>query len=471
MFRVILFILLIVVSTNFAFGVEVWLDCEERVGKIRPLHGVNNGPVNFGETVDLSEYYRELDLPLVRLHDCGWPTPNVVDMHAIFPDLEADPERAENYQFLRTDDYIQAIVNTGAGIVYRLGESIEHTRRKYYVHPPKDFEKWAEVCLGIIRHYNDGWANGFRHNIRYWEIWNEPENRPNMWTGTKEQYYRMYEIAAKKIKAAFPDVKIGGPSIGAPGEVVNGNLKPSDFLQGFLQHCKKKNLPLDFFSWHTYSADPYIYAIRARAIRKLLDEYGYAKAEIHLNEWNYLPDNDWTPISVAGQGLRRQQWYEKQHGPGGAAFTVSTLVDLQDSPVDVANYYRGDASPFGLFTQHGVPKKTFYALKAFRMLLETPQRVKTSPHQSGQPILCAGTNANGTEATVLISYYQGKEQELKLRIQNFVKPAPFSWQLFRLDDQWNLERVRSGQASGETYLTEKIKAPAVLVFRLQRTKE
>ena len=55
---------------------------------------------------------------------------------------------------------------------YRLGESIEHTRTKRFVHPPGDMEHWAEICLGTIRHYTEGWANGFDFQIPYWEIWN-----------------------------------------------------------------------------------------------------------------------------------------------------------------------------------------------------------------------------------------------------------------------------------------------------------
>src|SRR5436190_627996 len=82
---------------------------------------------------------------------------------------------AASYRFAETDDYLAAIVKTNAKIVYRLGESIEHTPRKHFAHPPKDYEAWSQASLGIIRHYNDGWADGARHDIRYWEIWNEPE--------------------------------------------------------------------------------------------------------------------------------------------------------------------------------------------------------------------------------------------------------------------------------------------------------
>ena len=31
--------------------------------------------------------------------------------------------------------------------------------------------------MNVIKHYNSGWANGYHYNIKYWEIWNEPDGR------------------------------------------------------------------------------------------------------------------------------------------------------------------------------------------------------------------------------------------------------------------------------------------------------
>jgi len=485
-------------------AVEVRVDCSERLGPgvphegalrpgggtIRALHGVNNGPVNYGQTIDLSAYYRELKIPLARLHDSEWPNPDVVDIHAIFPDLSSDPGLAENYRFSRTDDYIKAIVDTGARIVYRLGESIEMTQKKYNVAPPSDYEKWTGACIGIIRHYNEGWGDGFRYAVPYWEIWNEPENRPNMWTGSDEDYYRLYATAAKAIKARFPELKVGGPSIGAPGELIEAQgpegerLKPTAFLQGFLDFCKKSSVPLDFFSWHTYSDNPYVFAQKARAVRRLLDEYGFTMTENHLNEWNYLPENDWTPMSLSGQGIVRQRWYEKMGGAHGAAFVVCTLIYLQDSPVDVANFYSGDTNQFGLFNRYGAPKKTFYAMKAFVALLDTPVRVKASGSKpagawAGKPgdmAVCAGINQTGTEAAILVGNFRCEEKELQLSIEHLPWQGDAQWEIFRLDSRHDLERVRSGTVAveaqglvGEIRLTESVEAPCVLLVRLHKT--
>ena len=154
-------------AASFGRAEELHISCDKLVGTIRPLHGVNAGPLNVGETVDLSKYWRDMGIPITRLHDCEWPDSNLVDMHVVFPSLKADPRRPESYRFARTDEYLKGIDATGAKIVYRLGESIEHSRRKYHVAPPTDYDKWAAACLGIIRHENEGWADGnsSRHSL------------------------------------------------------------------------------------------------------------------------------------------------------------------------------------------------------------------------------------------------------------------------------------------------------------------
>lgn len=447
---------------------ELEVDCAKTIGVIRPLHGANCGPLNGGGLVDLTAYHRELGIPLTRLHDCHWPTPDVVDLHVVFPDLRADPSRPESYDFERTDEYLQVVVNAGSGIVYRLGESIEHTKKKYHADPPADYDKWAAACLGIIRHYNEGWANGFRHKIRYWEVWNEPENRPNMWTGSDEDYFRLYATTAKAIKARFPEVLVGGPAVGNTGDMVGGTFKPSPFVTGFLDYCRRNRLPLDFFSWHVYSDDPGAFAIRARAVRELLDRYGFTKTESHLNEWNYLPGNDWTPIVLEGQGLKRRQCYEQIGGPQGAAFAACALSSLQDSPLDVANYYTAEIQGFGLFDFHGAPKKTFYAFKAFKMLLDTPVRVATAGGETGKLTVCAGTNQDRTRAGILVSHFRGADGKIDLRIRNLPWTGPTDYEILLVDGQRDLEPVRKGQLGADGLLQlEELQAPAVGLIRLK----
>ena len=452
-----------------AFAAEIVVDCSKAVGRIRPLHGVNNGPLDVGGTVDLSRHHKELAIPFTRLHDAHWPNPDVVDFHTVFPNPEADPSRAESYDFARTDDYVGAITATGSRIVYRLGESIEHTPKKYHVHPPRSAEKWAAACVGIVRHYNDGWANGFRHDIRYWEIWNEPDNRPAQWTGTDEQYFRLYAVTAKAIKGSFPQLKVGGPAIGNTGKMEGDKLDPPPFLKAFLEFCKREAAPLDFFSWHMYTADPRALAAQARGVRGLLDRHGFQKTESHLNECNYLPENDWTSVLLPGQGPPRERFYDRLGGAEGAAFTGAALMLLQDSPLDVANYYAGDTNPFGLFSRHGTPRKTFYALKAFKMLTETPVRVEADvPKEAAGVFAAAGMSEDRAAVTVLVSCFGG-EKPVQMRLEHLPWGAGATYEVFVVDATCDLVPVsKGGVAAKEVITLGVLKAHTVCLVKLRK---
>jgi len=117
------------VSMAVALAGEVVIDLGRTNGVIRPLHGVNLGPLCYRGMVDLTAYHRQLAVPYTRLHDVVWVNAEAVDIHTLFPDFEKDAARADSYRFGPTDDYVAAVVRSGAQIVYRLGESIEHTPR------------------------------------------------------------------------------------------------------------------------------------------------------------------------------------------------------------------------------------------------------------------------------------------------------------------------------------------------------
>lgn len=127
---------------------------------------------------------------------------------------------------------------------YRLGSKIEHWKKKYNTIMPKDFNKWAIICEHIIMHYTEGWANGFRYDIEYWEIWNEPDldaddstNKRN-WSGTANDFYELYRITLSHLKSRFPHLKIGGPA------VASASPRHSDWIRGLFSRLETKP---DFF--------------------------------------------------------------------------------------------------------------------------------------------------------------------------------------------------------------------------------
>ena len=445
-------------------------DFSVRTGTIRRLHGINKGPLAPGGLFDVVKEQEELRVPFTRLHDCGWPNPYVVDHHAVFPNPKANPALPESYDFRLTDEYINAVRKTGAEPIYRLGESIEHTSVKRYVHPPADMEKWSAVCLGIIRHYNEGWANGFHHNIRYWEIWNEPENRPTMWSGSDDDYLRLYRTAATAIKKQFPDLKVGGPALGSSGSFVKGEFRPTHFVERFLTMCRKENVPLNFFSWHCYTADASELSARARAVRRLLDSKGFTETENHLNEWNFLPGNTWAPLAASATPIARQACYQEMTGAPGAAFVAASLLELQDAPIDVCNLFHGELGGFGIFTEHGVPLKSYQALRAFQGLVETPRRVQTRGAVSGKLAFAAGLSTDGREASLLVSNLTDPRPAIALNWKGFSWTGGVTAEIRTIDARTDYVEVRTEPIAGENAtLHLALKAPAIALIRLRPT--
>ena len=451
------------------------INMDERVGIIRPLHGGNDGPVSALKVLNFSDFYKACKIPITRLHDVVWFNTYAVDITTIFRDFNQDPSKKENYDFRQTDDYIASIIKTGTKILYRLGESIEWTKQKYNVNPPADNEKWAAICCAIIRHYNDGWDNGFHYNIRYWEIWNEPDidgpsDAPRSWTGTPEQFFHLFEIAAKTIKRNFPGIKVGGPAIASAVNVKNGTTVASDFANKFLSYCQTNSVPLDFFSWHNYNKDPWQLAHLPTYVHSILNQYGFSKTESILDEWNYIPGGKWNGYL---QGAPRVKWYSEQSSVKGGAFVADVLMLLQDEPIDVANLYTTTNGAFGLFSDMGEMHKSAYAFQAFAELVDnTPLRLETQYSKADSLVICTGTNKEKTELAILISNFssEGKKIDLKL-INNFLE-GPIKYEVYAVDEEHNLSKIKGYKIENKSTLeiNQDIKGPSVYLLKLASVK-
>ncbi len=331
---------------------------------IRPLNGVNGGPVTHNFRIDATRLFAEANIPYCRLHDIEGTLGGgkFVDVRNVFPLWDLDENDPASYDFTFTDEYLKRIRACGAEAFYRLGETIDHGYFKAHVRPPEDAAKWARICANIVRHYNEGWANGFRYGIKYWEIWNEPENPP-MWTGTEAQYFALYRETANLLRREFPGIRVGGYA--SCGFYAAFDENADDFYRSFLTWfddflayvtAPETAAPLDFFSWHIYSADPAQVLAHARYCREKLDLAGLRDTEAVLDEWNW-----------AGADM-----FESMREMPGASFAADVMCRLQNgADVDLACYY--DAQPQqlygGLFYRHtDRPSKAYYALKAFGAL-------------------------------------------------------------------------------------------------------
>ena len=437
---------------------DITIDFNKSLGKFKPVNGVNGGPFNYGnQSIPLAGYHAEAGFPFIRLHDANWPHPDAVDINTIFPVFDADPDDPKNYNFEKTDDYIAPIIKNKSEIIYRLGVSIEH-KTHYFIEPPKDYPKWAKICINIIRHYNDGWSNGFHYNIKYWEIWNEPEGKA-MWSGTLEQYFRLYETVAKAIKAYSPLLKVGGPASTGVQSVL---MKP------FLGYCRDHSLPLDFFSWHLYTEHPGDFIRNAKIARAMLDEYGFRNTENFLDEWHYIPS--WTRLSPKDStDTTVREQFAKTVGYEGAAFAASVLMLLQNSPIDVANFYCADYSPWSMFDAFGVPSKVYFVFKAFGQLSKMSNSVPCKKlSEDSTVVILAGISENRKTAGFLISN-TSKDKSYTIAFQNLPGNGKIHVEIYQIDKTRNLELKKSTELNAaDTYLKLDLPSISVCMVKLSR---
>ena len=468
----------------------VVVDAARVTGAIRSMQGVNLGPLHTQPGLpDLTAQYRDLRIDTIRAHDFFGPTD--IDSHprdrgaalVILPDWAADPGQEVSYQFGPSDRMVKAIIDCGAKVYYRLGRSFAADPT-----PPPDFTKFGEVAKHVAMHYNAGWAGGYHYGIKYWEIWNEPNVQkdwvPNkglylFWSGTREQYFELYEKTARALKAFDPKLKVGGPGLAEGARV-------SPWREGFVEYCAERKVPLDFLSWHHYhsdSYDPWDMVRIGQDVRRLLDAHGLRHTESHVNEWNIN-------LTKGKTGPQNQASMES------AAFTACALIYLQDAPVDLSHYYTGNAGNMGSFDTNGGYRKKAHAIKATGSMLDTRQRLAVSGSDTMGFAVLAGRSLDMKTVQVLISNYeiqQPKEpprqsappgsrglerrpirserpQAYALRVAHLPwGNGAFTVKRYRIDDKQDFALVEELEAKGGTLeLNHPLPPPAIELIILKR---
>ena len=391
---------------------HIKIDTQKVIGKIKPMHAGGQPPLGGNGFNEYFHYLTEAGIPYSRLHDVGgaFGSNRFVDIPMIFRDFDADETDPRSYDFTFTDFLLKSLIDAGVEPYYRLGITIENQSRikSYYTAPPKDYDKWARICEHIIAHYTEGWADGFFYDITYWEIWNEPDNvfwpdAPQMWSGTAEEYYRLYEVAAKHLKARFPKIKIGGYASCGFYALTSQNVDENtakvhqyfiDFFLGFLDHVKKSGAPLDFFSWHSYS-DTKATLVWERFVAEKLREYGFGDIENHINEWDPFCE---------------------EYGTGHhAAEVAAMMLGMQNRTPSVLCIYdmRTNNSPycplFDIRTHE--PIHAYYSLVAFNHLYKLTNQVELSVDNEDVYAVAA---SDGEHHALVISNLTGAKEPLTL---------------------------------------------------------
>ncbi|WP_304225511.1 hypothetical protein [Gracilinema caldarium] len=265
--------------------------------------------------------------------------------------------------------------------------------------PPTSYDEWAHLIEALARHLLERYG---AEEVRSWffEVWNEP-NLDMFWTGTMEEYFKLYQVTALAIKKADQFLRVGGPSTAIDA-----------WIPEFKSFCTQNRVPLDFITTHHYPTDlafslgTNMEERMARAqrgelawrTRKVLQDA--SPLTVYYTEWNNSPSP-------------RDLYHDL---PYNGAFIVKTIIDILDQPLGCYSFWTfsdifeecGFSSMpfhggFGLLTIHGIPKPSYRAFQFLSRLSGNRLPVQIEGEQS--TIDCAASQ-DGDRITILISNHQ-----------------------------------------------------------------
>lgn len=385
----------------------VKVDLSLDVGRIKPMHGMCNGPVSYG--ADISDLFSKIGVPSVRF--AGTDTAMsafAVDISRIFKDPDADPRNADNYDFETTDDYVRAAHDRGARVIFRLGESFDRYKRKKAI-LPNDIDRWCEVAVNVVKHYNDHWAKGFAYGIERFEILECPET---VEASMRAELFELYRKLSTIIKMYDSSIKVGGMC-----------FEDESVARDFIKFCRKNHAPLDFLTLSSFNSVPTEASEKVKKLIPTLKNLGFNETEIIIGEWAYIPKDVDASTNIAKSIMfnekasidKRSRAFGEQSGIKGAAYALSLMLELGHVD-EVVSAHLYDAQPAispwcPICDRFGIPQKTFYAFEMFGDLYRAGNAVYCESEQAEgyahSGIYAAAARSADGAAYVLISSFEG----------------------------------------------------------------
>lgn len=310
-----------------------------------------------------------------------------VRFHAIFHDevglYDEDADGNPVYNFSYVDQIYDGLLQNGVRPFVELSfmpkklAAADRPHAFWYkpnVSPPKDYGRWEALIYAFTTHLVE------RYGINevsqwYFEVWNEPNI--DFWTGEPKEatYYQLYDSAAHAIKRVSPRLRVGGPA-----------TAQAAWVDRFIDHCVRSNVPLDFVSTHVYANDTAknvfgtdenipLTGMVCRAARKVHDQVE-ASPRPHLpvffTEYNatYRKEPEITDALFMGPWLADTI---RQCDGLVDALSYWTFSDVfEEQGVVKQPFYGG----FGLLAEDGLQKPSFNAFALLHRLAD--QRIPVS---------------------------------------------------------------------------------------------
>lgn len=368
----ILAILMFSLSANAQRKINV--DYNKVSGKLNSMFKecVGAGRANEGLRADwqqqLAYVHKQCGFKYIRMH--GLLTD---DMAVYTEDSKGNPV----YSYMYIDALYDYLLSIGMKPFVELGfmpNALASGNRSIFwwrgnVTPPKDYNKWEALIKNLVQHFTERYGAD-EVKTWYFEVWNEPNLKDGFWTGTQEDYFKLYDYAVKGIKAVDKEYKVGGP--GTAGAA---------WVPEMIEHCAKNKIPIDFVSTHAYGVgqgflDEYgnsgtVLSKDSLAVsgdvlnsRKQISQSAFPQLELHYTEWSA----SYTPADPIHDSYHEAAYIlEKLKQVGNAANSMSYWVftDIFEEPGPRYSPFHGG---FGLLTIQGINKPAFYAYQFLNKL-------------------------------------------------------------------------------------------------------
>lgn len=350
------------------------IDFSNAAGKLNTMFNecVGAGRANEGLRADWQQ-----QLAYVR-KECGF---KYIRMHGLLTDdmavYKEDSKGNPEYNYMYIDPLFDFLHSIGMKPFVELGfmpsalasgpQTIFWWRGN--VTPPKDYEKWASLIKNITEHFTERYGVD-EVQTWYFEVWNEPNLSPGFWTGTQEDYFKLYKYAAQAVKSVNKEYRVGGP--GTAGAAWEPEM---------IEFCHKNNVPIDFVSTHSYGVK-----------QGFLDEYGNSgtvlakeefavsgdvlqsgkeiagspmpNLELHYTEWSasYTPAD---PIHDSYHSAAYVLQKMKQVGSAANSMSYWVFTDVFEEPGPRFTPFHGG---FGMLNTQGINKSVFYSYQFLNRL-------------------------------------------------------------------------------------------------------
>jgi xylan 1,4-beta-xylosidase len=245
------------------------------------------------------------------------------------------------------------------------------------VSPPKDWSRWEALVGNLAAHLVERYG---RDEVRGWafEVWNEA-NLEVFWSGTRDEYLRLYDVSVRAVKAVDPSLIVGGPASAA-----------GKWVDELLSHCARTGSPIDFVSTHTYGNAPL-------DLRPIAARHGFGGLPQWWTEWgahathfNPVHDSPWSAAYLV-RGMASAMGRTEAL----AYWTISDHFEELGRPPKLLH------GGFGLLGVGNLRKPRWWGMWMLEQLLHQRLEVSLSGDGAGDMVQAIGSGDDAGRVTVV----------------------------------------------------------------------